>query len=309
VVYSKRLGKTKYEHFCTPCFLTEIENRVFACIRDNALINAGDHIGLGASGGKDSQFLLHMLVKYRAHVSFNLTAFMVDEGIAGYREIGIAMCREFAEANGVKLVTGQMKEEFGYTVDEFVERFRARNPGRSLRVCSACDPTRVTIVKRMALRSGCTKVALGINLDDHIVTAIVALRSASMIEKLLSIGARSRIPKSKLEFLYPTATVTDKEISLYNILAKIPYQRQPQCPYADTCLDTSYRQLVYGLEEQGPGYRDAALVNVQRLSNLIPINEEEWSCCPQCMDGHPTTAGSVCVDCERFNKLRASAGV
>src|SRR5512134_1918136 len=66
---------------------TRIAKKVTKAIVDHALIDDGDRIMVGLSGGKDSWALLQILdvLRQRAPIAFSLVAVTVDSGYDGYR--------------------------------------------------------------------------------------------------------------------------------------------------------------------------------------------------------------------------------
>jgi tRNA 2-thiocytidine biosynthesis protein TtcA len=66
---------------------TRIAKKVTKAIADYALIEDGDRVMVGLSGGKDSWALIQILdvLRRRAPISFSLVAVTVDSGYDGYR--------------------------------------------------------------------------------------------------------------------------------------------------------------------------------------------------------------------------------
>ena len=66
---------------------TKIAKRVTKAITEYNLIEDGDRVMVGLSGGKDSWALIQVLdvLRRRAPISFSLVAVTVDSGYNGYR--------------------------------------------------------------------------------------------------------------------------------------------------------------------------------------------------------------------------------
>lgn len=150
--------------------MTSIDNGLFRKIKkltgraigDFNLIEDGDRIAVGVSGGKDSYTLLHILesLRRRAPVTYELVAVNIDSGFPGYR-------REVLE---------QHLSEHGFTCRmEVTEAYRIieekRRPGSSY--CSFCARLRRGVLYTVARELGCNKIALGHHLDDFIETLLL----------------------------------------------------------------------------------------------------------------------------------------
>ena len=63
----------------------ELARELGRCIRDYALISAGDRVMVCVSGGKDSYVLLHLLerARRRAPIDFEIVAVHLDQGHPG----------------------------------------------------------------------------------------------------------------------------------------------------------------------------------------------------------------------------------
>jgi len=306
VVYcNKTAGKE--ENLCTMCFTRFIEEKFISCVDKYSLIADGDIIGVGVSGGKDSQFLLHLLQKYQLVKSFHIKCFMVDEGIKDYKEKGIGIIKEYTQENNLQLFTTTMKSEYGYDVDEFVGKYYEMY-SKPFRVCSICDTIRINIVRKMAMCESCNKLALGINLDDHMVAFFDSMQSKGIDDKLCVVSAKNCLVVSDLLHISPISLITDKEIHIYNKVNKIPYQYEPPCPYADSCLDERYREIICDLEELVPEYRMNAWNSIQTLNMRLAVNTQSWNKCIICGVSHKNES-DICLDCERYSELRTMTGI
>jgi tRNA 2-thiocytidine biosynthesis protein TtcA len=147
-----------------------IQNKLFHAIRkktgraigDFNLIEEGDRILIGVSGGKDSYTLLHILdaLRRRAPVKYELIPVNVDSGFPGFRK---QVLEEHLEECGFDY---RMKSTNCYEIIE-----TKRRPGSSY--CSFCARLRRGVLYSMADELGCNKIALGHHLDDFIETLLL----------------------------------------------------------------------------------------------------------------------------------------
>ncbi len=140
----------------------KIKRLVGKAIGDFGLIEDGDHIGVGVSGGKDSYTLLHMLetLRLRAPVTFRLTAINVDSGYTGYKK---EILEAYLKQHGFDC---RMVDTNCYNIIQ-----EKRTPGSSY--CSFCARLRRGVLYTEAKKLGCNKIALGHHLDDFAETLLL----------------------------------------------------------------------------------------------------------------------------------------
>ena len=73
---------------CHECFFIVFEEEIHHTIVSSKMFKEGEKIVMGASGGKDSTVLMHImcLLNERYNYGLNLELVSVDEGIVGYRD-------------------------------------------------------------------------------------------------------------------------------------------------------------------------------------------------------------------------------
>ena len=73
---------------CQDCFFIVFEEEIHHTIVSNSLFKEGERIAIGASGGKDSTVLAHVMttLNKRYNYGLNLELLSIDEGIKGYRD-------------------------------------------------------------------------------------------------------------------------------------------------------------------------------------------------------------------------------
>ena len=127
------------------------------------MIEDGDRIAVGVSGGKDSLLLLHALSLYRkfTHKDFTLQAITVDNGLGSpdYSRI-TALC----ESLGIPYII--KKTEIG----EIIFNYRKeKNP------CALCAKMRRAVLANTCVENGVSKLALGHHRDDAVETLLLSL--------------------------------------------------------------------------------------------------------------------------------------
>src|SRR4029434_359055 len=129
-------------------------------IVDYHLIEDGDRVMVGLSGGKDSWALLQILdvLRQRAPISFSLIGVTVDSGYDGYRHDLIS---KTCEARGWEYRI--VHTEIGETIDDILG---------DATPCSLCARLRRGVLYRLATEVGATKIALGYQLGDLLETSL-----------------------------------------------------------------------------------------------------------------------------------------
>ena len=142
---------------------TKIAKKVTKAIVDHKLIEDGDRIMVGLSGGKDSWALIQILdvLRKRAPIDFSLVAVNVDSGYDGSarshpRRLRRARLGVHVEHTNIGATIDDILDES----DDAVLAVRAAAPRRAL-------PAGETV--------GATKIALGHHLDDFIETLLLNL--------------------------------------------------------------------------------------------------------------------------------------
>ena len=132
-------------------------------VDDYNMIEEGDRIAVGISGGKDSLTLLEVLSEMRIFYpkKYELVAITVDMGFEGsdYSEV-----REFCNRLGIKYIVE--KTDIAKIIFDIRKE---SNP------CSLCAKMRRGSLHTAAVEAGCNKVALGHHFDDAVETFMMNL--------------------------------------------------------------------------------------------------------------------------------------
>jgi tRNA 2-thiocytidine biosynthesis protein TtcA len=124
-------------------------------IAAHGLVEAGDHVMVAVSGGKDSYTLLDLLweARSRAPFRFEVTAVHLDQGQPGYDGTPL---RRWLEGFGAPFEI--------VAIDTYSTVVRVTPEGKSY--CGACSRMRRGILYTTAERLRCNKIALGHHRDD-----------------------------------------------------------------------------------------------------------------------------------------------
>ena len=152
---------------------TRIAKKVTKAIVDHRLIDDGDRIMVGLSGGKDSWALLQILdeLRQRAPIAFSLVAVTVDSGYDGYRHDLIS---QTCEQRGWEYRI--VHTDIGDTMEDILSP--------SATPCSLCARLRRGVLYRLATEVRATKIALGHHLDDFIETLLLNLFFAGALKAM-----------------------------------------------------------------------------------------------------------------------------
>ena len=221
-------------------------------IIDYQMIEDGDRVMVGLSGGKDSWALIQVLdvLRKRAPISFSLVAVTVDSGYNGYRHDLISRtCQERGWEYRIE------HTDIGETIEDILES--SETP------CSLCARLRRGVLYRMAKGVGATKIALGHHLDDFVETLLLNLFFAGSLKAM---PARLVSDNGEHVVIRPLVYTTENEARAYAKESHLPIIGCC-CP---ACGDLSLqrqriKRLIAELEVEHPEIKSSmirALTNV-----------------------------------------------
>src|SRR5687767_7881663 len=233
---------------------TRMAKKVTRAITDYGLIEDGDRVMVGLSGGKDSWALIQILdvLRRRAPIQFSLVAVTVDSGYNGYRHDLISRtCEQRGWEYRIE------HTEIGETIDDILDA--GATP------CSLCARLRRGVLYRIAQEVGATKIALGHHLDDFIETLLLNLFFAGALKAM---PARLVSDSGEHVVIRPLVYVTEDEARIYAKQCELPIIGCC-CP---ACGDLSLqrqrvKRLILDLEREHPGVKQSML---KALGNVMP---------------------------------------
>src|SRR6266571_7009393 len=141
-----------------------IAKKTTRAIKDFNLIEDGDRVMVGLSGGKDSWALLQILdvLRQRAPIQFSLVAVNVD---SGYKEYNHDLIAKTCVARGWEYRIEHT--DIGELIEDILDADQTP--------CSLCARLRRGVLYRVAKEVGATKIALGHHADDFVETLLLNL--------------------------------------------------------------------------------------------------------------------------------------
>ena len=212
---------------------------MLGCLRradqDFKLIEDGDKIAVGISGGKDSLALLYILRLYQkfSKKAFELQGITVSMGMQPFDLSGVAA---FCKDLDVKYTV--VETQIGRIV--FDER-QEKNP------CALCANMRRGALNNAALAAGCNKTALGHHSGDVVGTFLMSLLYES---RLNTFSPKTFLSRSGLTVIRP-------------LVYELPVVLSP-CPACGQTKRAQMDELLRVLNQYAPGARGRIM---QAISN------------------------------------------
>jgi tRNA 2-thiocytidine biosynthesis protein TtcA len=218
------------------------------------LIEHGDRIMVGLSGGKDSWALMQVLdvLRRRAPIDFSVIGVNVDSGYTGFRhDLVTQACAERGWECAVEQTT------IGAVIDDVLED--GDTP------CSLCARLRRGVLYRLATKFGATKIALGHHLDDVIETVLLNLFFQGVLKAM---PARLVSDSRQHVVIRPLVYVTEAEARAYAQESGLPIIGCC-CP---ACGDLSLKRqrlkrLIAELDLEHPGVKRSM---IKALGHVVP---------------------------------------
>lgn len=239
-------AKHKHKNY-SKWFLTKVKHAVI----DFEMLDDGDKVAVGISGGKDSMTLLYilLLLKKWSNFKFELYPITVDLGFG----MDYTPIKEFCD-----------KENLTYTIvptqiGEIVFDMRMEsNP------CSLCAKLRRGALHDAALELGCKKVALGHHADDLIETFFLNLCYTG---RFSTFKAMTYLDRTGLWQIRPLVYLHEETLSSLANLENLPIVKN-LCPASGITKREDMKEVVAFLEERCPEIKERFLTALQRKNNI-----------------------------------------
>ena len=166
------------------------------------LINHGDKIVIGLSGGKDSIALTYALSLYQkfSHTDFIIQPVILDLGFDGFKADGL---KTFCESLGLNLIVEDAKEVYQ------ILKKQQELQGLEHLPCSICSRMKKAAINKVANELGFNKVAFAHHSDDAIETLIM---NAIYGSRIATFAPKMHLEKANIDFIRPMLLCHEKQI-------------------------------------------------------------------------------------------------
>lgn len=218
------------------------------CTQDYHMIEAGDRIGVGVSGGKDSIALLVFLAELRKydHIPFELEAVSVDLGFG----MDFTPIRKLCESLNVPFTL--VKTEIAPVIFDYRKE---KNP------CSMCAKMRRGALNQALLDRGCNKLALGHHYDDAVETFVMSLIYEGRISCFQPV---TDLDRTGIIQIRPMLYIHEQTIDNFVKKQDLPIVKN-RCPADKRTKREEIKNLVYELSAKYPDLKERIFGAMQRL--------------------------------------------
>lgn len=218
------------------------------CVEDYNMIEAGDRIAVGVSGGKDSLALLVFLAELRKynHNPFTLEAITIDMGLGMDYSAVAELCRQLDVPYTV------VETQIGPVIFDYRKE---KNP------CSMCSKMRRGALNQAILDRGLNKLALGHHFDDAVETFVMSLIYEGRISCFQPV---TNLDRTGVIQIRPMLYLHEKSIDNFVSRAVLPVIEN-RCPVDKHTKREEIKELVYNLSQTYPDLKDRIFGAMQRL--------------------------------------------
>lgn len=230
-------------------------------IDDYRLIEAGDRIAVGISGGKDSLTLLYALSGLRRFYpeSFEIEAVTVDLGYEGFT------------LSPIEKLCKQLEVPYHIVHTEIARILFDERQEKS--PCSLCAKMRKGALNNAIKELGCNKVAYAHHMDDVIETAFLSMIFEG---RFYSFSPKTYLEDSDITIIRPMIYVSEAEVKGFQNKYQLPVVGNP-CPMDGNTKREYVKQLIRQMNWDHPGVKKQLFHAIQygNIPGWMKLSEQE----------------------------------
>lgn len=219
--------------------MQKIMGYIRRAVTEYKMIEDGDAIAVGVSGGKDSVALLAALAGVQKYIGidFTIKAVTLDNGFEGV-ETDFSPVQELCDRLEIEYIIKRTQ------IGEIIFSVREEsNP------CSLCARMRRGVLHDTAKEYGCNKIALGHHYDDAVETFIMNLFNEGRIGCFSPVTYLSR---KDITMIRPLVLAPEKDVRSAVKRNALPVVKS-KCP-VDGCTERQWtKEFLYKMEKEHKG--------------------------------------------------------
>jgi tRNA(Ile)-lysidine synthase TilS/MesJ len=208
-------------------YLKKIQNKVGKAINSYQLIQEGDNILVGLSGGVDSLVLLDIIYARLRHlpVRYDLQAIhVVMQDLP--KHSNTEYLQQFCEYRNIPL---------------HLETTTYQAAGKYLKFdCFPCSWNRRKVIFKKAGKLNCNKLAFGHHMDDTLETLLMNMVHHAEISAM---PPKLNMQKGNFEIIRPLILCTEQEIKKYATILELQ-SAEGDCPYSDNSNREIFKEIL-----------------------------------------------------------------
>ena len=209
------------------------------CIQQFDLIQEGDRITLGISGGKDSLALLYAMAGLKKFYpkKFEIIAVTADLGFGSFDMSAVEnLCRE------LEVEYHLLKTDIATILKEKVKKGT---------YCAMCAKLRKGAINNFAKEHGCNKVAYAHHQDDIVETMLLSLIYEG---QFYTFGPKTYYKEADITVIRPLINIPESDMKGFRNKYSLPCVKNP-CPHDGTTRRQYVKDLVAKINKDNPGVK------------------------------------------------------
>lgn len=213
-------------------------SKIFRAVVEFELIDAGDKILIGISGGKDSLLLTYALacLKQRTKKNFSLAALTIDPKFSDDFGEKILAVKNFCNELGINHEVRELD------IAGLIREQDNKSP------CYTCAYFRRALVNRYANEIGANKVAYAHHLDDAVETFFMSLLSTGQLN---TFRPKTFLDRTNITVIRPLVYVREFEVEKFARRQGFNVLKSP-CPFDGATNRQRVKELIHDLEKDFP---------------------------------------------------------
>ena len=217
------------------------------CVDDYKMIQEGDRIAVGVSGGKDSLVLLVLLAGLRKYFdkAFELEAITIDMGLG-------------MDYSSIQELCSQLNVPYTIVKTEIApiifDHRKEKNP------CSMCSKMRRGALNQAILEKGYNKLALGHHYDDAVETFLMSLLFEGRISCFQPV---TNLDRTGIVQIRPMLYIHERTVDNFAIRENLPVIAN-RCPVDKTTKREEVKSLIFDLSKTYPDLKERIFGAMQR---------------------------------------------